>query len=125
MRKPTQLGCQRDPIGGNGVRSKVPVSKDGVGWSGVLTRGALYVAGKPIHLGEIRHKGVCHPGQHAPIVDRAMWDKVAQLLRGHSTGCGARSASTKFWRLEEWLRPLQQRRTIHIPVAGEGRARCA
>jgi hypothetical protein len=24
-----------------------------------------------------------------------MWDKVAQLLRGHSTGCGARSSSTK------------------------------
>jgi site-specific DNA recombinase len=24
-----------------------------------------------------------------------MWDKVAQLLRGHSTGCGPRSSSTK------------------------------
>jgi site-specific DNA recombinase len=49
----------------------------------------------PIYVGEIRHKGVCHSGQHAPIVDRAMWDKVAQLLRGHSTGCGARSSNTK------------------------------
>jgi site-specific DNA recombinase len=45
--------------------------------------------------GEICHKGVCHPGQHAPIVDRAMWDQVAQLLREHRTGCGARSSSTK------------------------------
>ena len=46
-------------------------------------------------MGEIRHKGVCHPGQHAPIVDRAMWDNVAKLLREHSTGSGARSSSTK------------------------------
>ena len=45
-------------------------------------------------MGEIRHKGLCHPGQHAPIVDRAIWDKVAQLLRGHSTGYGPRSSST-------------------------------
>ena len=49
----------------------------------------------PIYVGEIRHKGVCHPGQHAPIVSRALWDKVGQLLRGHSTGSGARSSGTK------------------------------
>jgi len=49
----------------------------------------------PICVGEIRHKGVCHPGQHAPIVDRAVWDQVAQLLRGHSTGRGARGSNTK------------------------------
>ena len=49
----------------------------------------------PIYVGEIRHKGVCHPGQHAPIIDRAMWDKVAQLLRGHSTGRRGRNSGTK------------------------------
>ena len=46
-------------------------------------------------MGEIRHKGVCHPGQHAPIVDRTIWDKVAKLLLEHTTGSGARSPSTK------------------------------
>src|SRR3984893_18486627 len=45
--------------------------------------------------GEIRHQGICPPCQHAPIVDRAMWDKVAQSLRGHSTGYGPRSSGTK------------------------------
>src|SRR6266436_4168523 len=61
-----------------------------------LSRGALYtLLRNPIYVGEIRHKGVCHPGQHAPIVDRAMWDKVAQLLRGHSNGSGARDSGTK------------------------------
>jgi site-specific DNA recombinase len=59
----------------NGVRSKVRVSKDGVESGGQLF---------PLP-----------PGQHAPIVDRALWDKVAQLLREHSSGCGARSSSTK------------------------------
>jgi hypothetical protein len=79
------------------ARSKVRVSKDGVESGGqAFSRGALYtLLRNPIYVGEIRHKGVCHPGQHVPIVDRAMWDRVAQLLREHSTGCGARSSSTK------------------------------
>src|ERR1700687_5785454 len=79
------------------VRSKIRVSKDGVESGGqAFSRGALYtLLRNPIYVGEIRHKGVCHPGQHAPIVDRAMWDRVARLLREHSTGCGARSSSTK------------------------------
>jgi site-specific DNA recombinase len=77
--------------------SKVRVSKDGVESGGqAFSRGALYtLLRNPIYVGEIRHKCVCHPGQHAPIVDRAMWDKVAQLLREHSTGRGARSSSTR------------------------------
>src|SRR5579864_5270035 len=80
-----------------GVRSKIRVSKDGVESGGqAFSRGALYaLLRNPIYVGEIRHKGVCHSGQHAPIVNRAIWDKVAQLLRGHSTGCGPRSSRTK------------------------------
>ena len=80
-----------------GVRSKIRVSKAGVESGGqAFSRGALYtLLRNPIYVGEIRHKGVCHPGQHAPIIERAMWDKVAQLLRGHSTGRGARNSGTK------------------------------
>jgi len=95
-----ELGSVRllkEELDRNGVRSKVRVSKDGVESGGqAFSRGALYtLLRNPIYVGEIRHKGVCHPGQHAPIVNRAMWEKVAQLLRGHSTGCGPRSSSTK------------------------------
>jgi len=87
----------REELDRLGVRSKIRVSKDGVESGGqAFSRGALYtLLRNPIYVGEIRHKGVCHPGQHAPLVDRAMWDKVAQLLCGHGTGCGARSSSTK------------------------------
>jgi DNA invertase Pin-like site-specific DNA recombinase len=95
-----ELGSVRllkEELDRNGVRSKVRVSQDGVESGGqMFSRGALYtLLRNPIYVGEIRHKGVCHPGQHAPIVDRAMWDKVAQLLREHGTDCGARSSSAK------------------------------
>jgi site-specific DNA recombinase len=81
----------------NGVRSKIRVSKDGVESGGqAFSRGALYtLLRNPIYVGEIRHKGVCHPGLHASIVDRAIWDKVAKLLLERTTGSGARSSSTK------------------------------
>jgi site-specific DNA recombinase len=87
----------KEELDRNGVRSKIRVSQDGVESGGqAFSRGALYtLLRNPIYVGEIRHKGVCHLGQHAPIVDRATWDKVAQLLRGHSSGCGPRSSSTK------------------------------
>ncbi|MBF0325495.1 MAG: recombinase family protein [Alphaproteobacteria bacterium] len=29
-----------------------------------------------VYLGEAVHKGIAHPGEHPPIVDRATWDKV-------------------------------------------------
>ena len=32
------------------------------------------------YVGEIRHKGVHHPGLHEPIVDLELWDKTPQLL---------------------------------------------
>jgi site-specific DNA recombinase len=87
----------KEELDRNGGRSKVRVSKDGVESGGqAFSRGALYtLLRNPIYVGEIRHKGVCHPGQHAPIVDRAMWDRVVQLLREHSTGCRTRNSSTK------------------------------
>ena len=80
-----------------GVHSKIRISKDGVESGGqAFSRGALYtLLRNPIYVGEIRHKGVCHPGQHAPIVDRAMWDKVAKLLLERSTGCGARNSGMR------------------------------
>ena len=95
-----ELGSVRllkEELDRNGVRSKIRVSKDGVESGGqAFSRGALYtLLRNSIYVGEIRHKGVCHPGQHAPIIERAIWDKVAKLLLERTTGSGARSSGTK------------------------------
>jgi site-specific DNA recombinase len=49
----------------------------------ILARSTLRVALEPIYVSEIRHKGVCHPGQHEAILDRAVWDRTQQQLREH------------------------------------------
>jgi site-specific DNA recombinase len=34
-----------------------------------------------IYVGEIRHKRVSHPGQHEPIIERAQWRRVQEMLK--------------------------------------------
>jgi hypothetical protein len=34
----------------------------------------------PIYVGEIRHKRISHPGQHEPIIERATWQRVQEML---------------------------------------------
>lgn len=45
-----------------------------------------------IYLGELSHKGNWYPGAHPPIIDRALWDKVAAIL---ATDGHTRSVETK------------------------------
>jgi site-specific DNA recombinase len=35
----------------------------------------------PIYVGEIRHKRISYPGQHEPIVERAQWQRVQEMLK--------------------------------------------
>jgi site-specific DNA recombinase len=69
-----------------GIRSKVRVAKNGKQSGGKsFFRGALYaLLSNPIYIGEIRHKGVRHPGLHEPIVDRELWDSAQLLLRSRA-----------------------------------------
>ncbi len=93
-----ELGSVRllkDELDRTGVRSKLRVAKNGSrSGSHSFSRGALYtLLGNPIYIGEVRHKGTRHPGQHQPIVERAEWDKTDELLRAHATR--ARGKATK------------------------------
>ena len=46
-----------------------------------LSRGALYLMlQNRIYRGEITHKGNAYPGEHQPIVDKALWDQVQAIL---------------------------------------------
>ena len=66
-----------------GVVSKLRVSRRGVRSGGrSFSRGALYeLLANPIYLGEIRHKGERYPGQHEPLLDRELWERVQRRLR--------------------------------------------
>lgn len=51
-----------------------------------FSRGHLYaILSNPIYIGQIEHRGVRHPGLHAPIIDRDTFDAVQKQLaaNGH------------------------------------------
>jgi DNA invertase Pin-like site-specific DNA recombinase len=47
-------------------------------------RSALYnLLRNQAYIGRVPHKGTWYQGQHPPIVDRGVWDKVQKLLQAH------------------------------------------
>src|SRR5450631_4114792 len=67
------------------LRSKIRIASNGTRSGGQpFYRGALYtVLRNPIYIGQIRHKGICHPGMHEAIIERDTWEKVQTLLSAH------------------------------------------
>src|SRR5208337_2368017 len=67
---------------------RLPVRVDGAGRAiggGLLSRGHIYkLLSNPIYIGRIAHKGHVHEGQHPPIVERDLWDRVQQRLQDHA-----------------------------------------
>ena len=89
FRRYLELGSVRllmEDLNRRGIRSKVRIAKNSRKSGGnAFFRGALYVLlSNPIYIGEIRHKGVRHPGLHEPIVDRDLWEKTQLLLRSQA-----------------------------------------
>ena len=75
---------------------RLPVRADRAGRStggGLLSRGHIYkILSNPIYIGRIAHKGHVHEGQHPPIVERDLWDRVQERLQEHVAAIGARRA---------------------------------
>lgn len=47
----------------------------------VLSRGAIHqILRNPVYIGKVRHKGICHNGQHEPLLDVDLWDEVQSAL---------------------------------------------
>jgi site-specific DNA recombinase len=47
-----------------------------------IDKGALYkLLGNRVYLGEAIHKGTSYPGEHQPIIDRRLWDRVRSILQ--------------------------------------------
>jgi DNA invertase Pin-like site-specific DNA recombinase len=98
FRRYLELGSVRllmEDLNRRGVRSKVRVARNGKTSGGnSFFRGALYVLlSNPIYIGEIRHKGVRHPGLHEPIMDRELWEKTQLLLRSQAVRGASRTNS--------------------------------
>ncbi len=48
-------------------------------------KGTLYkILRNRVYLGEAVHKGQSYPGEHEPIIDRAIWDRVHQVLAANA-----------------------------------------
>ncbi|MDT7952525.1 MAG: recombinase family protein [Acetobacteraceae bacterium] len=84
----------KEELASSGIDSKRRVAPGGVERGGVpFSRGALYLLlQNRIYLGEVRHKESSYPGQHAPIVDPAVWDAVQALL---ASNAGDRMAASR------------------------------
>ncbi len=65
-----------------GHRTKSWTTQDGNQREGKpIDKGAIYkILANRVYLGEAVHKGVSYPGEHEPIVDRELWDKVHAIL---------------------------------------------
>jgi site-specific DNA recombinase len=60
-------------LASDGVRSRRGKTMD---------KGSLYkILGNRVYIGEAVHKGVAYPGEHRPIIDRKLWEKVRSILQ--------------------------------------------
>jgi len=82
----------RDELEIRGVRSKSWTTKAGhPSGGGVLGRGALFhLLSNRVYLGQITHKELSHPGQHAAIIDQDIFEAVQLRL---ATKAGAKRRS--------------------------------
>jgi DNA invertase Pin-like site-specific DNA recombinase len=47
-----------------------------------VEKGYLYrIITNPVYVGEAVHKGASYPGEHKPIIDRALWQRVQDILK--------------------------------------------
>ena len=89
----------REDLKAGGITGKSWTSQTGRPWGGgAIAHGALYrMLQNRIYRGDIVHKDQHYPGEHSPIVDEALWDRVQALLTDnagkHSTRGRARNPS--------------------------------
>jgi site-specific DNA recombinase len=105
-----ELGCVsklKARLDQEGIKSKARTSAAGNRSGGTsYCRGALYqILKNRIYLGEIPHRGQNHPGEHAAIVPRELWEPVQAQLKsdhqGRRNGLKANSPSLLVWLLQD------------------------
>jgi site-specific DNA recombinase len=94
FRRYQELGSVRllkEHVNAAGIVSKNRIAPDGRLYGGKpMTRGALYhMLQNRIYRGEIVHKDQAYPGEHAPIIDEELWQKVHTTLAANRVDRGA------------------------------------
>jgi site-specific DNA recombinase len=57
-----------------------------------VEKGCLYrIISNPVYVGEAVHKGMSYPGEHKAIIDRALWNRVQDILKESPRKRAARS----------------------------------
>jgi site-specific DNA recombinase len=99
FRRYAELGSIRllqEELAVQGIRSKCWTSASGRLWgSKPFARGALYLMlQNRIYRGEIVHKERSYPGEHTPIIDQELWDRVQARLASNAAerNVGGRAA---------------------------------
>lgn len=120
-RRYLELGCVRllkEDLYRQDIRSKAHGQKGGRS----LSRGTLYkILSNPIYIGQIRHKGYCHPGQHEAIIDQELWEQVQQHMARNSVEHKTRSRTTVSCPLTNKLFDVSGERLVPVHVNKKGR----
>ena len=67
------------------IRSKIHIKDDKKTGGCLFSRGGLYkILSNPIYIGKIRHKELCHQGQHEAIIENNLWEQVQQQLKNNA-----------------------------------------
>jgi site-specific DNA recombinase len=83
-----ELGSVRmvkEELDKKGVFTKRRIQKNGKCLGGKpFSRGNLYqLLSNPLYIGQVAHRGATYPGEHKPIIDAALWNKVQSALKGN------------------------------------------
>ncbi len=120
-RRYLELGCVRllkEDLDRQGIHSKVRGQKGGCSFS----RGILYkILSNPIYIGQIRHKGTCHPGQQEAIIDQELWEQVQQHMASNSAEHKTRSCNSVSCPLTNKLFDVSGERLVSVHVNKKGR----
>ena len=120
-RRYLELGCVRllkEDLDRQAIYSKARGQKGGR----LFSRGTLYkMLSNPIYIGQIRHKGTCHPGQHEAIIDQGLWEQVQQRMVSNSVEHKTRSRTTVSCPLTNKLFDDSGERLVPVHVNKKGR----
>ncbi|MGD0821175.1 MAG: recombinase family protein [Desulfomonilia bacterium] len=120
-RRYLELGCVRllkEDLDRQDIHSKPREDKGGSPFS----RGLLYkILSNPLYIGQIRHKGTCHPGQHESIIDKELWKQVQQHLTSNSVEHKTRSRNTISCPLTNKLFDVSGERLVSAHANKKGR----